>query len=563
MKKWMLIALVASMGLNGWAAPELKRVGNKALLHVDGKPCILLGGQVMNSSSFDLEYMKSIWNRLEAFHLNTLIVPISWQAVEPVEGQFDFHLVGELVRQARDHEMKLVILWFGSWKNGMSGYVPGWVISDMERFKRMERGNGQRLEVISNLSAAANAADSKAFAAFMHHLKRIDEKDQTVLMVQVQNEVGLLGDSRDRSPEATAAFSQSVPDELMSYLDSNRDQLKPHLQKVMEGAGNQRSGSWNEVFGNGVEADEIFMAWHYARYIDRMAAAGRAEYNLPLIVNAWLAGRDGVPGTYPSGGPVAKMMDIWKAGAPNIELMAADIYGGFKDRCAAFSRADNALFIPESNALWLGDRWSSPAKAFYSIAEAQAIGFAPFGIDHAHYEADHPIGQAYEALGQLTPLIVEHFGTDRLRGFFKENEEEGSAIVFDRYRCQISYESKLDDCYGLIIQLAADEFIVAGNGAHVQFVSNIEGRTGVSVCQIEEGRFGEDGRWVRSRFVAGDEALGAGTKGIKLPPLAYGILHDKNNFSIQRIKLYLHPVQKGKTGVPDQGDGMPAEGIFN
>jgi hypothetical protein len=550
MKKQICGLMAILISMNALAGlPALKRAGNKWLLHVDDKPFIILGGQVMNSSSFDLDLMDSVWPRMKALNLNTLIAPISWQAVEPVEGQFDFSLVDGLIAQAREQDMKLAILWFGTWKNARSYYVPKWVITDMERFPRMERKDGQRIEYISSLSENANAADSKAFAAFMRHLKAVDGDENTVVMVQIQNEVGLLGDTRDRSPAAEAAFAGPVPQQLIDYMTSNKDRLKDHLKSIWALNGYKTSGSWSAVFGDGIEADEIFMAWHYARYIDRMAAAGKAEHNLPMFANGWLGQvKHGTPGKYPSGGPVARMMDIWKAGGPNIDLLAADIYAYYKFRCENFIRDDNPFFVPEACALWLGDRWSGPAKAFYTIAEAQAIGFSPFGIDHDYYDADHPIGVAYGALQNLMPLIIKNYGTDNLRGFYKaveegEPEETGTSITIGRYQFDVKYETVLDDCYGLIMRIADNEFIIAGNGARILFTpADAKAHPGLSICSIEEGSLDANGEWVRRRLIGGGETIG--TSGTKLPPLGFGILHDKNNMTIQRIKLYLHPPRK-------------------
>lgn len=522
--------------------PELKRVGDRWLLHVDGEPFIILTGQVMNSSSFDEAWMASIMEQMAAFNLNTLITPVSWQAIEPVEGEFDFSMVDSLIAQARAHDLRLIIPWFGTWKNGRSFYVPGWVITDMERFKRMEGENGQRIEVMSNLCEATNAADTRAFVEFMRHLKNVDSEEQTVIMVQIQNEVGLLGDTRDRSEAARRAFNSEVPEALMDYLTTHKDRLKPHLKTVWALQGYPETGTWSEVFGDGIEADEIFMAWLYSTYINRMAVAGKAEYGLPMNVNGWLGQvLEGTPGRYPSGGPVSRMMDVWKAGAPDIDLMAADIYAYFKERVAAFTREDNPLFVPEACALWLGDKWSAPAKAFYTIAEGQGIGFGPFGIDHELYTPDHPIGVAYAALENLEPLIVEHFGTENLRGYYRDPEDEtGTQIEIGPYQFNISYEPRLDQCYGLIIRISDDEFIFAGNGARIRFApSDTDEHSGISIVLVEEGRFAEDGSFNRQRIVGGDETIG--TVGIKLPAHGYDLTHDRNNMSIQRVKLYLHP----------------------
>jgi hypothetical protein len=559
MKKQLVGLMAVMMSMSALAElPALKRVGDKWLLHVDGKPHVMLSGHIMNSSSFDLEAMESVWDRMKAFGLNTLIAPISWQAIEPAEGQYDFTLVDGLVKQARDRDMKLIIPWFGTWKNARSFYVPEYVISDMKRFPRMQSKDGQKTEYISTFSEEARNADTRAFSAFIRHLKKLDGKGNTVIMVQIQNEVGVLGDSRDYSPMANAAFAGPVPQELINYMVTNKDRLKEHLKTVWALNGYKTAGTWSEVFGGGIDADEIFMAWQYSRYIDHMAAAGKAEHNIPMFVNGWLGQtKTSKPGRIPSGGPVSRVMDVWKAGAPHIDLNAADIYAYFKLRCENFTRDDNPLFVPEACALWLGDRYSGPAKAFYTIAEAQGIGFAPFGIDHAHYDADHPIGVAYKTLNNLMPLILEHFGTENLRGFYKaieegEPEETETSIDIGPYRFNVSYEPKLEQCYGLIIRTGENEFIFAGNGARIRFApTNPDEHAGVSIALVEEGSLNKNGEWARKRLIGGDETVA--TYGVKLPPIAYGILHDKNNMTIQRVRLYLHP----PADAVQKADGTP------
>ena len=220
-------------------------------------------------------------------NLNTVLAVVPWDIVEPVEGQFDFTLVNQIVEDARAHDLRLVLLWFGSWKNGFSHYVPEWVKRDPTRFPRAQIRTGT-VEILSTFHDANVAADAKAFAAFMRHLRSIDEQQRTVIMVQVQNEVGLHGDTRDRHEAADTAFQQPVPRELMNFLARHRETLLPETRALWHSSGYKANGSWAEVFGNGPAADEAFMGWHYARYVDRFAAAGKAEYQLPMYVNAWI-----------------------------------------------------------------------------------------------------------------------------------------------------------------------------------------------------------------------------------------------------------------------------------
>ena len=152
-----------------------------------------------------LAYMKPLWPQLAAMGLNTVVTPLSWELVEPVEGKYDFTLVDGLLAQARETNERIVFLWLASWKNGMSSYAPVWVKQDTKRFPRVVV-KGREIELLSPAVAATEQADARAFTALMQHIQQVDAHDHTVLMMQVENEVGVLGDSRDRSAEADHCF---------------------------------------------------------------------------------------------------------------------------------------------------------------------------------------------------------------------------------------------------------------------------------------------------------------------------------------------------------------------
>ncbi|TMB78051.1 MAG: glycoside hydrolase family 42, partial [Chloroflexi bacterium] len=214
-----------TQGNNSKQAPYLREQGSATQLVVEGKPFLVLGGELHNSSSSSLEYMRPIWERLVALKLNTVLAPVSWELIEPEEGVFDFSLVDGLIQDARRHDLRLIFLWFGSWKNGMSSYIPLWVKQDYRRFPRVELQNGQTVEVLSTLDEANWQADARAFASLMHHIREVDGGDHTVIMMQVENEVGVLGDSRDRSGAANRAFAGPVPQELIDQLQQHQHEL--------------------------------------------------------------------------------------------------------------------------------------------------------------------------------------------------------------------------------------------------------------------------------------------------------------------------------------------------
>lgn len=526
--------------------PQLRKQGGAVQLLVGGKPFLMLGGELHNSSASSLEYMKPIWGRLQAMHLNTVLATVSWELLEPREGQFDYTLVDGLIGDARRYQMRLVLLWFGSWKNGVSSYAPLWVKRDLNRFPRAQNKAGANLEVLSTFSPAARDADARAFAALMRHIRQVDAQ-RTVLMMQVENEVGILGGPRDYSPLAEAAWAGPVPADLISYLQEHKAILLPEAGAIWERAGSKNSGTWADVFGSGAEAEEIFMAWHYGRYVGGVVAEGKKAYPLPMYVNAWLVQNEKQePGGYPSGGPVSRVMDIWRAAAPEVDLFAPDIYlPDFKGVCASYTRSGNPLFIPEARGGAAG-----AANAFWAFGQHDAMGFSPFGIDGfpgataSVASVSDPLATSYEILGELAPAITRSNGAGRMAGILQTGAQKESIKLGD-YRISIEFpaarraataiavpgraQSQVSESgYGLIINTAPDEFLVAGSGFTLRFAADSPGPQTARIASIDEGRF-MNGKWVPGRRLNGDEN-GGGT----------AMFFRGSRPSIQVIKLYRH-----------------------
>ncbi len=519
--------------------PQLRRQGSATELIVDGRPFVMLGGELHNSSSTGLDYMNDVWPKLKKLHLNTVLAAVSWELVEPEEGNFDFALVDGLIRQAREENFRLVLLWFGSWKNGVSSYAPAWVKTNLERFPRCQgASNRNTKDILTPLSPENQKADARAFAALMRHLRLFDGEQRTVLMMQVENEVGIRPEPRDLSARGDAAFASEVPNDLMRYLAEHKDSVNPEMRGQWEQNGFRQSGTWSEVFGKGPETAEIFSAWHYAHYINAVAHAGKAEYPLPMYVNAWLRSPGAKPGDYPSGGPLAHVMDIWKAGAPDIDFLAPDIYLPiFKEVCAAYSQPWNPLMIPEART----DN-DAPGRAFWAIGEKDALGFAPFGIEHML--ADHPLGDAYAILEQLQPLITEERGSGRMAGIYRQDHDLAQPkdpVKIGDYTAQVRYVKWgiPDDAarYGLIIQTAPEEFIVAGYGIEVNFRAQTPGPRSTELLSVEMGRY-EAGRWVREMQLNGDET--AANNWAKIPPNPSNSFLDPTKPRILKVRVYRH-----------------------
>ncbi len=517
MKRLVLIALsmILSQTLvansQKTAIPHLEKHGTATQLVVEGKPFLMLAGELLNSSSSSLDYMRPLWPRLAAIPVNTVLTPISWELVEPREGQFDFSLLDGLIQDARRSNLHLVFLWLASWKNGMSSYAPIWVKQDPKRFPRVIESNGKPAEILSALGKESMEADARAFAAVMRHLRDFDGEAHTVLMMQVENEVGVLGDSRDRSAAANLAFEGQVPKELTSYLQGHRETLIPEFRRTWEAAGSKGSGTWQEVFGAGSETDKVFMAWNYGHYVQHVAAAGKAQYPIPMYVNTWLADRQAAPGDYPSGGPLPEVMDVWKAAGTAIDIYAPDIYAtNFGEWCDRYNRADNPMFIPETHGGKKG-----AANVFYAVGQHETIGFSPFGIDsfaepdrEILTDVNNDLGKSYSVLLKLAPTILEHEGKGKMAGFLLDKDHPQTTLDLNGYRLEVSmdqiFEIAAQSGYGLVIAVGPDEFLGAGSGFRVSFTLKQPGTAQVGIGSIDEGTF-SDGVWIPGRRLNGDE----------------------------------------------------------
>jgi hypothetical protein len=497
-----LILLCGTAAAQTGNTPHLEKHGNATGLMVDGKPFLMLAAELHNSSSSNLDYMRPLWPRLAAIPLNTVLTPVSWELVEPAEGRFDFRLVDGLIQDARRNNLHLVFLWLASWKNGMSSYAPLWVKRDTKRFPRVMEKDGREVEILSALGQSTMDADAKAFAALMHHIREVDGQMHTVLMMQVENEVGVLGDSRDRSPAANKAFAGPVPNEVFSYIRQNRDSLMPEFRAAFEAGGSKTAGTWEEVFGAGPETDKRFMAWNYGRFVQHVAAAGKSEYPIPMYVNTWLAGATSTPGDYPSGGPLPEVIDLWKAAGSAIDIYSPDIYApDFAGWCDRYHRGGNPLFIPETHGEADGE-----ANSFYAVGSG-AMGFAPFGID-SWTDKDNDLGKAYEVLAAMAPVIMPHQGPGGMTGFLLNKDHPSVSVEMNGYELEISLDqifgSKAEKGFGLVMATGPDEFLGAGSGFRVAFKPKSAGPTHAGIGYVEEGTFSA-GNWISGRRLNGDE----------------------------------------------------------
>ncbi|UCH32994.1 MAG: DUF5597 domain-containing protein [Armatimonadota bacterium] len=509
-------AAPASAGETSGAAlpiPRLEHSDAAYHLMVDGNPFLILGGQALNKSAVKDEDLEGVWKALTAIHANTAIVPLHWRVIEPEPGQFDFRVLDSIVNGARRNGLRLVLLWFGTYKNGEMDYTPDWMKNDRATYARAIGFRGEQLNTMSPLCEAALDADIRAFTAVMRHLLETDRNHRTVIMVQVENEPGLIGTDRDHSEQATRLFESDVPSELMAYLGQHRDDLTASLRSAWSESEFRSSGTWTEVFGD--FAAEAFSAWHIARYTDRVAAAGREVYALPMYANAWVIEPHGErAGRWPSGGPTEHVLDIWKAAAPHLDLIAPDIYyPKFYDDAVPYARPDNPLFVPEVNFMpFFG------AHAFMTFATFDGLGIAPYGIDAGVDNQGWEIIAAefedtYRVLRPLLPVIARHRYMGKMHAIIQgispgEDWAHDVHLADETVAALVEFTVQLDvergRGRGLIIELAPDDYVIAGAGFNVTFRELQGPLRDTQLLSLEEGTF-EDGQWVRHRRLNGDE----------------------------------------------------------
>ena len=515
--------------------PKLVKQGNKTILTVDGKPFVALAGEIHNSDFSSLEYMEGIWKIADDLGMNTLLIPMAWENVEPEEGVFDFSLTEGLILQARRWKKKIGFLWFGSWKNAECMYAPEWVKRDLTRFRRaqIEKGKNKAgrsvsknlpykipYTTISYLCDEAMAADAKAFHAFMKFLKEFDSEHATVITVQVENETGLLGSAREVSDEADAAFAAEVPVDFASYMKAHTQTMVPDVKEAVEHGADR--GSWAEVFGN--VAEEIFSAYHVSRYVECVARAGKEEYPLPLTANCWLDKGD-KPGSYPTGGPVSRVHEVWDFCAPSIDIYCPDIYvPNFIEVCDEFTRRETPLYIPESAT----HSYCAP-RMVYTVGHYHAICYAPFGFDDIGkpftavqgflfgMDVTDPAlktpqdfeeyGTTGKLLGGLLPIISSKLGSDSLQATCGEAGPQ-SSMVFENIQVMTMYQNQMQprgDGYCLCVSVSENECYLFGNACSITLVSNDEKKSNLDLLRLEEGSF-VDGVWKAGRRLNGDEA---------------------------------------------------------
>ncbi|MCM8709900.1 DUF5597 domain-containing protein [Clostridium sp. SYSU_GA19001] len=496
--------------------PEIRKYNGIDTLFVKDEPFIVLSGEIHNSSASSLEFMKkNVWPNLQGLNMNTVIIPIYWELIEEKEGVFDYSILDGIVSQARENKMHLILLWFGLWKNSESSYVPAWIKRDVDTYFHARKVNGEAINTISPLCQAAIDKDANALAHIMAHLKEIDQEENTVIAIQVENEIGLLGTDRDYSKEAESEFAKHVP---------------PEIEKEFS-----VSGSWKDCFGD--EAGEYFMAYHFAKAVEYITKAAQKEYNLPCYANAWLKQYPWYAGSYPSGGPIISMYKMWKLMAPSLFCFAPDIYVPYVPQIMEeYSQKGNPLFIPEVRKDAV-----TASYALYAFGKYNAIGYSPFAVEELSMDPediDKPpmevmialnidpsafdikgskayLSRVYELMENIKPLYFKYRGTSKLQSFVKKSEYDfGAFLHFQKYDMQIAYAPKQPYkpvAAGMIYEISENSFYIIGMMCSIKILPKPGENVKVEILKFEEGDFYK-GEWKSRRRLNGDEKIALNLK---------------------------------------------------
>ncbi|MCQ2220485.1 MAG: DUF5597 domain-containing protein [Prevotella sp.] len=597
MKRLIFIAIANVLCLLVSAQTRLEHRGNmgnsssrgaSARIIANGKPMLMIGGELGNSSASTPEDVKRTFSHLHKMGLNTVLAPVSWELIEPEEGRFDMSSLDVILTEARRNDLKVVLLWFGAWKNSMSCYAPEWFKRDTKRFPRAHTiGNpssrglrgaseGKPVEEASSLSKNVLEADKRAFCKIMEHLRDNDAMQQTVIMIQVENEIGMIEVPRDYSADATRMYQSAVPKQLTDYLKKNQKTLHPYIKDKLKVSLPLREGwggSWSQLFGDDIYTEEIFQTWTYATYVEQIAKAGRAIYNLPMYVNVALNSRDRKPGQYPSGGPLAHLIDLWHCGAPSIDVLGVDIYDkGIKSWLSKYHLPNNPLFVPE---IRLEDK--DAMYALYAFGHHGAMGFCPFSIEDYPLYANakgsdmskmdlsqddqlnafssslslregqggvSPLVASYQLLRQAEPLILERQGTKDMDAVLLDNEQrEAEIITPDGIRLTIKHSYSLGwepgakdaewpEAACIIIRLGKEDYLAIGSGVVITYADSKaghtwkQGETRIGLAKCESVNISE-GKMHVKRHLNGDQTHQG--RHVRIPV---------GQFDIQHFRLY-------------------------
>jgi len=459
--------------------PHLEEINDHRVLIVDGKPFIILGLQWDCDGCYTPEDMDPFFEHGESMGLNTASLLLYWREIEPEEGKYNFTMLDHRIDIARKHHMKIVLVWFASFKNGCLTYAPDYVRKDHQRFRKVKDKKGsQHTNNCCPTAEETHKRDELALIQIFNHLKEVDSKDHTVILFQMENETGIFGTNR-------------------CYCDIC----------------NNKYSKFDYKSEYGVQAEEAFSATCIAEYCDSLAKTIKEIYPIPVYMNAWLPAAyvNQRPGfDYPSGGPVPGMLALYYKTIKHIDFLSPDIYQyGYRDfnyYSKIYTAKDNPLFIAEC-ATGKGAR--TEKNIFYAIGYYAAIGYDPWAInrccpgfmseplvntaDGKWSEEAYELHKSYKMINEAIYPIVMAQNTENLKTFVEEEGDNGILLSFNELDVEIKFDHPKKSARGFVIRQTKDEFILVGAGAHISFSKKGGERVPVSI--VESGLF-NDNKWI-------------------------------------------------------------------
>lgn len=501
--------------------------------NAQGDPVFLTGLQCHNSSAGTVEMKKTI-EAIRLFGGNLLEAPVYWCELEPEEDHYDFIQLKSLLELVERENLYLIPLWFGASKNGMATYAPDYIKKDQVRYRKAVNALGFPVESLAPDCQAVLEKDKKAFEKMLEYIA-VHDRNHHVIAVQVENEVGLVHTDRNYSGQAEKLYQAVVPDYL-NGVDCGNGRI--------DGAGVK---TWKECFGR--FSAEAFTAWQHALYVKKMLEHAEELLAVPYIMNISLEINEyEEPGhCYISGGPVSRVLDIWKKTVPEIALYGPDIYlhaeRDYRKACERYKREDNPLFIPESCSTGTG----AGLNMMLAAGEYEAVGICCFGAESAVWDG-RLIPEAEETassmriISSLAPLLIRFHGKGKIHTLLQSEFSQWQCIMTEKYHVTAHFTNGMEgkrNYFGSRINLYAkenadllkrrgkgilidngDEFFVAGCGLCLEFLKipapeeerayeflRSDGASQLHFLCIEEGHF-RDGEWICEYRRNGDEAYG-------------------------------------------------------
>jgi hypothetical protein len=458
---------------NKFQISELKKLNGHTALYVDNNPFIILGLQLDCDSCYDSSTIDDLMKQIGVLGGNTAACLLYWRLIEPEEGQYDFSILESMIESAKRYDLRIVLVWFGSYKNACTHYAPDWFQNTPQKYRHAHLESGEQLRYVACPNCNESLEKDKQAVVKVFEYLRDYDTEKRVILFQVNNESGLIGTDRCYCEECNYLFEQG------NYKATDK-----------------------------AIANEIFSAESILRYMEKIAKPAKEIYPLPCYMNAWLAHHtpDHKPGSeYPSGGPVYRVLDVYMQNKKFIDFVSPDIYTpGYKDFMRIskeYCLEENPLYIAEHA---LGKTSRAFKNLYYALGKFSAIGFDPWAIDCAFPDVmEQPLydlmqkkfsDEAYDIMESYIPVrdamipIAERQGTENMKYFVQEESDTEYVMDFGDIIVKAQLCNPDNGCSrGIVLRIDTCNFVVLGVKTIISFMDK-EGNY-IRIKNSERGRF--------------------------------------------------------------------------